>query len=315
MELPRDFVGYGDHPPAFQWPDGARLAVNIVVNYEEGSERNRVDGDEELEPLTEATYPALPGERELAQESLYEYGSRVGIWRLLHLFDQYHIRPTIFACAVALERNPEAASAFVDRGCDIVGHGYRWISHFGLTEEQEQEQIRLAVTTIRQLTGQRMTGWFTRPPQTVATRRILAQEGFLYDSGCYNDDLPYFQEVAGRPFLVVPYTLDVNDVRFWKGPSMLVSDHFASYAIDAFDALYNEGARTPRMLSVGLHPRIIGRPARIGGLERLLAHISRFPAVWVTTRGEIATFWAERFAPQGAWNWQPPTSAAAPVNR
>lgn len=305
MEMPRDFVGYADRPPAFEWPDGARLAVNIVINYEEGSERNRVDGDEDLEPSTEATYPARPGERELAQESFYEYGSRVGIWRILHLLQQYHVRPSIFACAVALERNPEATSAFVEGGFDIVGHGYRWISHFTLTEDQEREQIRSAVAAIQRLTGHRITGWFTRPPQTVATRRILADEGFLYDSGCYNDDIPYFQEVAGRPFLVVPYTLDVNDIRFWKGPSMLVSEHFAAYAIDAFDALYKEGGRTPRMMSVGLHPRIIGRPARIGGLERFVAHVCRYPDVWVTTRGEIARFWAERFAPENTWNWLP----------
>jgi allantoinase len=306
MEMPRDFVGYADNPPAFEWPNRARLALNIVVNYEEGSERNRADGDEELEVLSEATYPARPGERELAQESMYEFGSRVGIWRIVRLFDQYDIPATIFACALALERNRPVARAFVDRGYDFVGHGYRWISHFKMSEDEEREQIRKAVESIREITGSRIRGWFTRPPQTVATRRILAEEGFLYDSGCYNDEIPFFQRVGGRPFMVVPYTLDVNDVRFWKGPSILTAGHFASYCIDTFDALYKEGGRAPRMMSVGLHPRIIGRPGRVGGLERFLSHVRRYEDVWITSRSDIASFWAERFAPEGTWNWPLP---------
>lgn len=302
MAMPRDFIGYANKPPRFEWPDGARLALNVVVNYEEGSERNRVDGDEELEPLTEAPYPALPGERELVSESVYEYGSRVGIWRIIDLFDKYQVRPTIFACAVALERNPHVAQAFVERDYDMVGHGYRWISHFKMSEDQERDEIRKAVASVQRTTGKRMIGWFTRPPQTINTRRILAEEGFLFDSGAINDDVPYFQEVKGRPFLVVPYTLDINDIRFWKG-SMFVADHFAAYCIDAFDALYRESARSPRMMSVGLHPRIIGRPGRILGLDRFLAHVRDYKDVWIAPRTEIARFWAERFAPPNTWNW------------
>ena len=303
MEIPRDFVGYGGRPPQFKWPGEARLALNIVVNYEEGAERNLLDGDQDLEPLTEAVYPARPGERELALESFYEFGSRVGIWRLIDLFDRYGIWPTVFACGQALERNPSVAQAFVQRKYDMVGHGYRWVSHFGLTEEQEREQIRKATASIQRSTGQRIIGWFTRPPQTVVTRRILAEEGFLFDCGAYNDDLPYFQEVRGRPFLVVPYTLDVNDVRFWKAGFFTASD-FSAYCIDAFDALYKECARTPRMMSVGLHPRIIGRPGRIVGLDRFLAHVLEHADVWIASRTEIARFWAGRFAPPETWNWQ-----------
>ena len=302
LDMPRDFIGYGGKPPKFEWPNGARLALNLVVNYEEGSERNPLDGDEELEHLTEASYPARPGERELAMESFYEFGSRVGIWRIIDVFDKYQVRPTIFACAVALERNPKVTQAFVERKYDMVGHGYRWISHFKLNEQQEREQIRKATESIQHKTGQRIVGWFTRPPQTVATRRILAEEGFLFDSGAYNDDIPYFQDVRARPFLIVPYTLENNDIRFWKTGLFTAAD-FETYCIDSFDALYRESARTPRMMSIGLHPRVIGRPGRILGLDRFLAHVRDYPDTWIAPRTDIARFWADRFAPPNTWNW------------
>ena len=302
MDMPRDFIGYGDRRPKFEWPNGARLAVNIVVNYEEGSERNVLDGDAEIERASESPYAVEPGGREFTLESFFEFGSRVGIWRLIELFDQYQIPPTIFACALAVERNPSVAKAFVERKYDLVGHGYRWISHFGLSEEQERDQIRKAVESIQRTTGRRLVGWFTRPPQTLATRRILAEEGFLFDSGAVNDEVPYFQEVQSKPFLIVPYTLDVNDIRFWKGQMFTACD-FEEYCRDAFDVLYRESARAPRMLSVGLHPRVIGRPGRILGLERLLARIQDCRDVWLATRTEIARFWLEQFAPPNTWNW------------
>ena len=302
MDMPRDFIGYGDRRPKFEWPNGARLAVNIVVNYEEGSERNVLDGDAEIERASESPYPVEPGGREFTLESFFEFGSRVGIWRLIELFDQYQIPPTIFACALAVERNPSVAKAFVERKYDLVGHGYRWISHFGLSEEQERDQIRKAVESIQRTTGRRLVGWFTRPPQTLATRRILAEEGFLFDSGAVNDEVPYFQEVQSKPFLIVPYTLDVNDIRFWKG-QMFTARDFEEYCRDAFDVLYRESARAPRMLSVGLHPRVIGRPGRILGLERFLASIQDCRDVWLATRTEIARFWLEQFAPPNTWNW------------
>jgi peptidoglycan/xylan/chitin deacetylase (PgdA/CDA1 family) len=302
MDMPRDLIGYADQRPTFEWPNGARLAVNLVINYEEGSERNLLDGDEEIERVSESPYPVDSGGRELALESFFEFGSRVGIWRLMELFDDVRVKPTIFACGLALERNPAVAKAFVQRGYDMVGHGYRWISHFGLSEEHEREQIRKAVGSIKSATGQRIVGWFTRPPQTLATRRLLAEEGFLFDSGALNDEVPYFQEIAARPFLIVPYTLDVNDIRFWKGQLFTASD-FAEYCIDSFDALYRYSARSPRMLSVGLHPRVIGRPGRIVGLERFLAHVRSYPDVWIASRTEIARFWLEQFAPPNTWNW------------
>ncbi len=300
--MPRDFVGYADTPPGLEWPSGARLAVNLVINYEEGSERSPLDGDTEREPLVEAKYDVPAGERELFTESTFEYGSRVGLWRLLRLLDRYQVRPTVFACAVALERNPAAVRAFLDRGCDFVGHGYRWLPHTGMSRDQEREQIRRCVDSIEKMTGRPVRGWFTRPPNTINTRELLAEEGLLYDSGAVNDDVPYFQPVAGKPFLVVPYSLDVNDTKFFKN-QFFTSRDFSRYAIDSFDTLYAESLITPRMMSIGLHSRIIGRPGRLPGLERLLAHIQRHTGVWIAPRDEIAEFWARTFAPEGAWNW------------
>lgn len=302
-EMPRDFIGYGRNPPScFEWPTGARLAVNIVVNYEEGAERNPLDGDPMQETMSEVSYPAREGERELTQESVSEYGSRVGIYRCIDLFDQYQVRPTIFACALALERNPLVSAELVQRDYDIVSHGYRWINHLGFTEAQEREEIRKARESFARTVARPIVGWFNRMPQTVATRRILAEEGFLYDSSAVNDDIPYFQDVGGRPFLVVPYSVDVNDFRFWRGTSFTGRD-FEVYCRDSFDTLYRESARMPRMMSVGLHCKIIGRPGRIGALERFLAYIRQYPDVWFTSRTDIARFWAARFAPAGAWNW------------
>ena len=309
MEMQRDLVGYADERPVFRWPGDTRLALNIVVNYEEGSERNILDGDEEIERFTESPYPVHPGGRDLDLESFYEFGSRVGIWRLIELFDRHQMRPTVFTCALAMERNPRVAKAFVERGYEMVGHGYRWVTHFTFDESEEREQIRRAVESVQRITGQRIIGWFTRPPQTLATRRILAEEGFLYDSGALNDEIPYFQQVAGRPFLIVPYTLDVNDIRFWK-TGMFTAHDFERYCVDTFDALYADSAHSPRMMSVGLHPRVIGRPGRILGLQRFLDHVRRHGDVWIAGRNEIATFWAERFASEGTWNWPLPSGTA-----
>ena len=301
-EMLRDFIGYGRNTPKFEWPNGARLALNLVVNYEEGAERNPLDGDPVQEAASEATYPMREGERELTQESVSEYGSRVGIYRCIDLFDRFQVNPTIFACALALERNPAVTAEFVQRDYDIVSHGYRWINHFGLTEPEEREQIRKARELFARTINRPVVGWFNRMPQTIATRRILAEEGLLFDSAAVNDDIPYFQEVAGRPFLIVPYSVDVNDFRFWRG-TMFTGRDFEIYCRDAFDTLYRESERTPRMLSVGLHSKIIGRPARIGALERFLEYVSQFPDVWFASRTDIARFWAERFAPPGLWNW------------
>jgi peptidoglycan/xylan/chitin deacetylase (PgdA/CDA1 family) len=292
----RDFVGYGQNPPDFSWPNGARLAVNFVINYEEGAERNLLDGDTTRETLVEAKYDVPEGERELFAESTFEYGSRVGIWRTLQALDDHGVIPTVFASALALERNAPVTEAIIKRGCDVVGHGYRWIPHTGMTVDEERRNIDNCVTALVGLTGRPVKGWFTRPPNTVHTRSLLAQAGLAYDAGSVSDDLPYWDQVDGRPFLIVPYSLDVNDTKFYKG-QFFTADDFARYAIDCFEVLLAESARHPRMMSIGLHPRIIGRPARLAGLLRVLDRISARDDVWITGRDAIADFWQERFPP------------------
>jgi peptidoglycan/xylan/chitin deacetylase (PgdA/CDA1 family) len=301
----RDFAGYGPAPPEFTWPSGATLAVNIIINYEEGAERNAQDGDRTREPFLEGGYEVPAGTRELFGESSVEYGSRVGVWRLLELLDRYEFPATVFACGLALERSPTVSRAFADHGFDFVGHGYRWLPHTGMTVDEEHANISRCSTAIKRVTGERPIGWFTRPPNTVHTRPLLADEGFLYDSGAVNDDIPYFDAVDDRPFLVIPYTLDVNDTRFVKNEFITSSD-FSDYCIDAFNTLWSESERHSRMLSIGLHSRIIGRPGRFAGLERVLRHIAGHERVWVARRNEIATFWAREFGPPGLWNWPPP---------
>ena len=292
----RDFVGYGAQPPQFCWPNGARLAVNVVLNYEEGAERNRLDGDADLENLVEARYDVPDGERELFAESTFEYGSRVGVWRVLDALDDHGITPTVFASALAMERNPVATDAFVRRGCDIVGHGYRWIPHSRMTVDEQRADIEVALETLTRLTGRRISGWFTRPPNTVHTRPLLARAGIRYDSGSVSDDLPYYERVDGAPFLVVPYSLDVNDTKFYKGQFFTGQD-FADYALDCFDTMLAQSARRPSMMSIGLHSRIIGRPARLAGLNRVLERISGRDDVWIAGRDEIAEFWSDTFPP------------------
>ncbi|MFT3866078.1 MAG: polysaccharide deacetylase family protein [Solirubrobacterales bacterium] len=298
-DQPRDFVGYAESPPPPAWPGDARLALNVVVNWEEGAERNPMDGDLETEQEVDTRYIVPPGVRELYLESVFEYGSRRGIWRLLRTLDDFEIVPTVFACGLALERSPQIAREFARRGCDFVGHGYRWLPPTGLSREEELADIRRCVAAIEQTTGYEVKGWFARPPSTINTRSLVAEAGLLYDSGSITDDLPYYDEVAGDPLLVVPYSLDVNDSKYFKDQFFLAED-FSSYACDAFDALYREGAEAPRMLSVGLHPRLIGRPGRISGLARFLEHVRKHDDVWITGRDAIALHWQDRFPPPQA---------------
>ncbi|MCG5215194.1 polysaccharide deacetylase family protein [Streptosporangium soli] len=295
----RDFIGYGANPPDFTWPNGARLAVNFVINYEEGAERNVLDGDTSRENLVEARYDVPDGERELFAESTFEYGSRVGIWRILAAMDDHGVVPTVFASALALERNPPVTEAIVRRACDIVGHGYRWIPHTGMTVEQQRRDIEDCVASLERLTHRSVKGWFTRPPNTVHTRPLLAQAGLVYDAGSVSDDLPYYDQVDGQPFLIVPYSLDVNDTKFYKG-QFFTADDFARYAIDCFEVLLAESRRHPRMMSIGLHPRIIGRPARLAGLLRVLDRICASGDIWIAGRDEIAHFWSTHFPPSAA---------------
>ncbi|MGW6330916.1 polysaccharide deacetylase family protein [Nocardia rhamnosiphila] len=290
----RDFIGYGAEPPDFTWPNGSRVAVNVVLNYEEGAERNVLDGDTARETLVEAHYAVPDGDRELFAESTFEYGSRVGVWRVLDALDDAAVTPTIFATALALERNPAATEAFRTRGCDIVGHGYRWIPHAHLSVEDQRHDIERAIETIRRLTGRQVDGWFTRPPNTVYTRSLLAAAGVTYDAGSVSDDLPYYESVDGKPFLVVPYSLDVNDTKFYKGQFFTGRD-FADYAIDGLGAAL--AGRRPTVYSIGLHSRIIGRPARLSGLLRVLDHLVSRDDIWIAGRDDIAAFWRDTFPP------------------
>jgi allantoinase len=289
----RDVVGYGGKPPDPRWPNGARLAINFVLNYEEGSERTIIDGDGQSEAHAEGAVGGGfgPGERDLAAESSFEYGSRAGFWRITQAFDTRKVPLTIYACALALERNPPAARAIAERGYDICCHGWRWEQVFRLKEEVEREHIRRAIVSLEKTIGRRPLGWYCRYGPSVNTRRLLVEEGgFLYDSDAYNDDLPYWTVVEGKPHLVVPYSLSNNDGKFNRG-SFATGQDFFEYMRDAIDVLRAEGATAPKMMSIGLHMRIIGQPARAAGLLRLLDHVLRYDDVWLCPRIEIARHW------------------------
>ncbi|MEQ9639495.1 MAG: allantoinase PuuE [Alphaproteobacteria bacterium] len=295
--LTRDFVGYGGRPPDPKWPDGAKLAVNFVLNYEEGSEPSIPDGDAESEiGLTEGGGP-VPG-RDLAAESMFEYGSRAGFWRLARLFDERALPATVFGCALALQRNPAAAAEIRRLGWDVCAHGWRWEKHPLLSEDQERARIARTVPAIEQLVGERPFGWYCRYGPSVNTRRLLVEAGgFLYDSDAYNDDLPYWTEVGGKPHLIVPYTLANNDTKFMRG-AVAHGDDFFVYLRDAFDMLLAEGrAGSPKMMSVGLHLRIVGQPARAAGVARFLDHVKAHDDVWVTRRVDIARHWHQYHQP------------------
>lgn len=296
MSTARDLVGYGASPPTGTWPNGARLAISIVVNYEEGSERSHAMGDPDQESMTEwGNYPMPPEIRNLAMESMYEYGARVGIWRLLEIMKAAEVKATFFACAVALEHNPEVAKVAVDDGHEICSHGYRWEEVFRLSEEEERERIGLAVQSFEKTCGRRPVGWYCRYGPSARTRRLVVEEGgFLYDSDAYNDDTPYFVQVGGQRHLVVPYTPDINDFCFWNSPGFVQARDMYEYMRESFDVLYAEAARYPRMMSVGLHPRIIGRAGRVRALKWFIDHAKQYPDIWFATREEIARAWIDR---------------------
>lgn len=288
----RDFVGYGNNPPDPEWPGGARIAVNFVMNYEEGSEPSVQDGEGFTETgVTEAHGTNQTGKsRDLAAEGMFEYGSRVGFWRLARLFEERGLPLTVFGCARALERNPLAAEKIREMGWDVCCHGWRWVKHFELSEEQEREHIRLAIASLQRLIGERPLGWYCRYGPSIHTRRLIVEEGgFLYDSDSYADELPFWQTVEGKPHLVVPYSLTNNDGKYTG--VLGTSDEWFHFIKDAFDTLYEEGATQPKMMSVGLHLRMIGHPARSAGLRKLLDYILTKNDVWITRRIDIATHW------------------------
>ena len=291
----RDFVGYGPNPPAVKWPNGAKIAVSVVVNYEEGSEYSILDGDPAGETSGESPSPVSPGERDLANESFFEYGSRVGVWRIMNLLDRYNIKGTFYACALALERNPEVGPEIVRRGHEVMGHGNRWEEYYKMDRDAERTAISEAVASITRTTGHRPLGWYTRYGPSVNTRELVVEEGgFEYDCNAYNDDLPYYTQVQGKPWLVVPYSLEVNDYKFWRGDLITPSDFFEA-AKASFDTLYEEGTTHPKMMSVGLHCRIIGKPSWAHGLNQFLKYASEKERVWFARRLEIARWWKENY--------------------
>src|SRR5438105_1836800 len=284
--MTRDFVGYGATPPHPRWPGGARVAVNFVINFEEGSELSHPAGDGVSETgLIESASTDAGNRRDLAAESMFEYGSRVGWWRLYRIFTRFGVPVTLFACARALQANPPAAAAIAATDWDICGHGYRWIKHYELGEAEEREQIARAVALIRETTGKPTLGWYCRYGPSVNTRRLVVEHGgFLYDSDAYNDELPYWVSIANKPHLVVPYTSDVNDSKFTNPAGFGSGEDFFTYLRDTFDVLYHEGRKSPKMMSVGLHMRLAGRPGRAAALARFLDYIVKRRDIWICRR-------------------------------
>jgi len=293
MSYPRDLIGYGAEAPDPKWPGGARLALQLVMNYEEGGERSILHGDDVAEAFLQEVVGMQPlkGVRNMQVESMYEYGTRVGFWRLLRLFAEREIKISVFAVGMALERHPEAAAALVEAGHEVVSHGWRWIDYQFVGEDEEREHIRLAIESLTKATGSRPLGWYTGRLSPNTRRLVVEAGGFLYDSDAYNDDLPYWVRVAGKPHLVIPYTLDNNDMKFGMPQGFNTGDDFFTYLRDAFDVLYAEGATAPKMMSVGLHMRLVGRPGRFAALTRFLDHVQRHRDVWICRRLDIAHHW------------------------
>lgn len=292
-DYPRDMIGYGAKPPQAHWPGRARLALQIVLNYEEGGENCVLHGDRASETFLSEIVGAAPfvGARHMSMESLYEYGSRAGFWRLMRLFRRRRIPITVFAVAMALQRNPDAARAMIEEGHEVASHGWRWIDYQDVDEAVEREHLHRAVAVIEALTSERPLGWYTGRTSPRTQRLVAEAGGFLYDADSYADDLPYWIKVAGKDHLIVPYTLDANDMRFATAQGFNSGDQFFAYLRDSFDVLYAEGAETPKMMSVGLHCRIAGRPGRIAALERFLDHVQRHDKVWICRRVDIARHW------------------------
>ena len=293
---PRDLIGYGGKPPPADWPGGARIAVQFVLNYEEGGENCVLHGD----PASEAFLSeivgaqALPGVRHVNMESIYEYGSRVGVWRLLDLFERKAVPLTVFAVAMAAERHPQVIQTMVGAGHEIASHGYRWIDYQYVGEEVERQHMRQAIEILTRVAGSRPLGWYTGRASPNTLRLVIEEGGLLYCADSYADDLPYWVTVDGRSQLIVPYTLDANDMRFATAQGFNSGEQFFAYLKDSFDVLYAEGARTPRMMSVGLHCRLVGRPGRIAALERFIDYAKGHQSVWFCRRIDIARHWQER---------------------
>jgi allantoinase len=292
-------IGYGSNPPHPNWPGGASIAVQFVLNYEEGGENNVLHGDPASETFLSDIIGAQPfPNRHMSMESLYEYGSRAGVWRVLRVFERRGLPLTVFGVALALARNPEAVAAFLEREDEIACHGLRWWSYQLVDPESEREHMAEAVQMLTTLTGSAPLGWYTGRDSPQTRRLVVEHGGFLYDSDSYADDLPYWTKVGGSDHLVIPYTLDTNDMKFVSASGFPSGAEFYTYLREAFDVLYAEGeAGAPKMLSVGLHCRLIGRPARTAALERFLDYVQSHDRVWITRRVDIARHWVEHFPP------------------
>jgi len=297
METPRDMVGYGQNPPHPQWPGRARIALQFVINYEEGGENTILNGD----PASEAFLSeivgaqALPGVRHLNMESIYEFGSRAGVWRLLRIFNERGLPFTSFTVGKALEMNPDVGIAMMDGGHEVASHGYRWIDYQHVPEALEREHIQRAVAAHERILGERPVGFYQGRTGPNSRRLCVEEGGFVYDADSYADELPYYDNQFGRPHLVVPYTLDANDMRFATPQGFNSGDQFFTYLKDGFDFLYREGETSPKMMSIGLHCRLVGRPSRAAALARFLDYVLAHDQVWVARRIDIARHWLERF--------------------
>jgi putative urate catabolism protein len=292
-DYPRDLIGYSDQPPHAHWPDDARVAVQFVLNYEEGGENCILHGDPASEKFLSEIIGAEPfvDARHMSMESIYEYGSRAGVWRILELFRARKIPITVFAVAMAMQRHPQVIEQALKDGHEIASHGYRWINYHGMSIEEERAHMEKAIAIHSDICGARPLGWYTGRT-SAHTRDLVAEEGgFIYDADDYSDDLPFWSKQVDAPHLIVPYTLDTNDMRFATAQGFHTGDQFASYLIDAFDTLYAEGATSPKMMSVGLHCRLIGRPARFAGLVKFIDHVQKHEKVWMARRLDIAKHW------------------------
>lgn len=296
---PRDLVGYGPTPPDPQWPGAARIAVQFVINYEEGGESCILHGDPAAEAFLSESVGAQPllGVRNMTMESMYEYGSRAGFWRLHRLFTQRGLPITVYGVAMAMARNPEAVAAMKEAGWEIASHGYRWIDYQYVGEDTEREHIRQAIALHTQVAGTRPLGFYQGRISPNTRRLVVEEGGFLYDADSYADDLPYWVHDYGKPHLVIPYTLDNNDMRFATYAGFNAGDQFFTYLRDAFDVLYAEGQDAPKMMSIGLHCRLVGRPGRTAALARFLDHLQSRDRVWICRRVDIARHWQQHHFP------------------
>ncbi|MVA56240.1 allantoinase PuuE [Agrobacterium vitis] len=300
---PRDLIGYGRHTPDPHWPGEARVAVQFVINYEEGGESCILDGDPASENLLSEIVGAAawPGQRNLNMESIYEYGSRAGFWRLHRMFTALNVPVTVYGVTLAMARNPEAVAAMKEAGWEIASHGYRWLEYKDFPEAIERQHILEAVRLHTEVAGERPYGMYQGKPSDNTLRLVMEEGGFLYSSDNYSDDLPFWvPDLNGKPFLIIPYTLETNDMRFATPQGFNTGDQFFTYLKDAFDTLYQEGAEgAPKMMSVGLHCRLVGRPGRAAALKRFLDYVLSHDKVWTPTRLDIAKHWHAHHRP--AW--------------